>query len=347
MKVEREARLREIETENRLRQKIPRTENNCEKRIDTENEGPKYPEAKVVPMTVDSNTNVSSSSKSKITNSPAVVTPMDVDSKTNVNSPSLTKMEQDIAKTIDEIEAAANEIEKEKTEKKSIEGTPKNSGGMMKHVRATPKLSNTATTTPQKESEGRSSKVRTTEIKTPSLEAVSESTKNFTGDINSPQPVDYTQDTELSDPFDISEILHIAEDRSKMLSPKKSVGTPQRSSTMKVASMHAPFMKPMPDIDLTPILPEEYEDEEASAFTKAIREKKKSIRTKEQQVRLHEIDYKVKEKQAKSIPQKPPRASRSQPPSYEQFLIEKHEKKPKVKHSFDSTVEIFRFYSLN
>ena len=339
MKLEREARLREIETENRLRQKTPRTENNCEKRIDTETEVPKRPAAKVVSMDVDSNINVSSSSNSKITNSPAVVSPMDVNSKTNVNSPSLTKMEQDIAKTIDEIEAAANEIEKENTKKKSIEGTPKNSGGMMKHVRATPKLSNAAATTPR-ESEGRSSEVKTSEIKTPSLEAISESTKNFTGDINSPQPVDYTHDTELSDPFDISEILHIAEDRSKMLSPKKSVGTPQRSSTMKVASIHAPFMKPMPDIDLTPILPEEYEDEEASEFTKAIREKKKSMRTKEQQVRLHEIDYKVNEKQAKSIPQKPPRASRSQPPSYEQFLIEKHEKEPKVKQSFDSTVEI-------
>ena len=340
MKLEREARLREIETENRLRQKTQRMENNCKKRIDTEIEMPKCPAAKVVSMDVDSKTDVSSPSKLKIPDRPAVVTPMDVDSKTNVNSPSLTKMEEDIAKTIDEIEAAANELEKENTGKKSIESTPKNTGGMMKHVRATPKLSNTAATTPQKESEPKSSKVRTSKSKTPSLEAISESTKNFTGDINSPQPVDYTQDTELSDPFDISEILHIAEDRSKMLSPKKSVGTPQRSSTMKVASMHAPFMKPMPDIDLTPILPEEYEDEEASEFTKAIREKKKSMHTKEQQVRLHEIDYKVKEKQAKSIPQKPPRASKSQPPSYEEFLIEKHEKKPKVKHSFNSTVEI-------
>ena len=151
-------------------------------------------------------------------------------------------------------------------------------------------------------------------------------TKNFTGSLSSPQPIDCTEDTAVSDSnaFDISSILKSA-DAHKQLSPppantkpvpRPDARTPMRSSTMKVVDGVTPVVaKPMFDIDLTPVQVEE-PDESLSDFAKQIKARKNEINALKD-------DMKKNGKPVKQAPVKPPRNNTEFPPTYEEFVATK------------------------
>lgn len=155
------------------------------------------------------------------------------------------------------------------------------------------------------------------------------STKNFTSSISSPQPIDCTEDTTVSDSnaFDISAILKSA-DAHKQLSPppantkaapRPDARTPMRSSTMKVVDGATPVVaKPIFDIDLTPVQIEE-PDESLSDFAKQIQAKKNEIKNLKSDMK------KGAGKTAKHPPVKPPRNNTEFPPTYEEFVAAKKE----------------------
>ena len=143
------------------------------------------------------------------------------------------------------------------------------------------------------------------------------STKNFTGSISSPQPIDCTEDTTVSDSnaFDISAILKSAEAQKQVSPPPANTKpaphtarTPMRSSTMKVMNGATPVVsKPIFDIDLTPVQVEE-PDESLSDFAKQIKAKKNEINTLKGDMK------------SKKAPTKPPRNNTEFPPTYEEFV---------------------------
>jgi len=149
--------------------------------------------------------------------------------------------------------------------------------------------------------------------------------KNFTGSINSPQPVDCTEDTAVSSSsdnvFDISAILKAAETEQQLSPPpdgaknaRPDARTPMRSSTMKVVNGATPVVpKPMfdIDIDLTPVHMEE-PDESISEFAKQLRAKKNEIKI-----------LKAESAKKQKAPQKPPRNNTEFPPTYEEFVAAK------------------------
>ncbi|XP_047128186.1 anillin [Hydra vulgaris] len=154
---------------------------------------------------------------------------------------------------------------------------------------------------------------------------VSEYSKNFTGDINSPQPIDCTDDTQVTDyslpsktitelsdtkAFDISGILQAANENK--IDQTRNEKMPYRSSTMKSQLSGAPVMHPLiNDIDLTPVKFEE--EDEPSEFAKQLQLKKESILSgKEKNIKLQDDEKKF-------TPVKPPRL----PPTYSEFLSTK------------------------
>ena len=150
------------------------------------------------------------------------------------------------------------------------------------------------------------------------------STKDSTSSIGSPQPIDCTEDTTVSDSnaFDISAILKSA-DAHKQLSPppantkaapRPDARTPMRSSTMKVVGGATPVLaKPIFDIDLTPVQVEE-PDESLSDFAKQIQAKKNEIKN---------LKSDMKKGSGKQPPVKPPRNNTEFPPTYEEFVATK------------------------
>lgn len=150
------------------------------------------------------------------------------------------------------------------------------------------------------------------------------SAKDSTSSISSPQPIDCTEDTTVSDSnaFDISAILKSA-DAHKQLSPppantkaasRPDARTPMRSSTMKVVGGATPVVaKPIFDIDLTPVQVEE-PDESLSDFAKQIQAKKNEI---------NNLKSDMKKGSGKQPPVKPPRNNTEFPPTYEEFVAAK------------------------
>ena len=161
-----------------------------------------------------------------------------------------------------------------------------------------------------------------------SKKEVDESSKNFTGDINSPQPIDCTDDTQVTNytlpsetmtevadikAFDISGILQAANENID--GQPRTDRTPYRSSTMKSQLSTVPSMRPLiDDIDVTPVKYSEVEvEDEPSEFAKQLQLKKEAIVKLGKEKNLN-LELKVDEK--KAIPTKPPRL----PPTYSEFL---------------------------
>jgi len=147
------------------------------------------------------------------------------------------------------------------------------------------------------------------------------STKNFTGSINSPQPIDCTEDTTVPEEntLDISSILKTSEKDPTTAAKgvRNESRTPMRSSTMKVLNGETPVLpRPMMiDIDLTPVQMEEDENDSISEFAKQIKSKKEEIAA----LKSEDADNKTKEK-----PQKPPRQNIDLPPTYKEFIAYKN-----------------------
>lgn len=120
---------------------------------------------------------------------------------------------------------------------------------------------------------------------------------NFTGDINSPQPVDCTEDTIYSDSraFDLSSILAIAAHREEAQAHLKPTKThANRCSTMKVEPFQ--ILQALPELNMTPIKNESEDDddeqESLSEFAKAIKNKGKTIKGPELKQKLATFDSK-------------------------------------------------------
>ena len=221
---------------------------------------------------------------------------------------------------------------------KSTAIVPKEESGMLKHAKAT---------AARREAENNKSEIifagvvfadisaqcRSPNIITP-CKKVEDDIKNYTGDINSPQPIDCTSDTLYSDSkaFDFSEILRVAGEEEYNSSPTKLLKTdrtPMRSSTMRTHLTDPVPIKAAIDIDVTPVQieEEEEEEEELSDFAKQIRAKSEALNHQAEKPQCIDdnADYFIK----KVKPQKPPRISKSVytefPPTYQEFIEAKNE----------------------
>lgn len=290
MKEEREAREKEIEAENRLRQKFPRN--------------PVVLDVPVTAMCVEKVDKIPEKLSQSSEEEDVEIDPMMQDLK----SPCPGKGETGMLKHVRSYSKNHDDLPEllSKDKHNVVTHTPKKE----ERKAATPKKMRKKAATPRKEA------IRS---ETPKKE---ERSKNYTGDLNSPQPVDCTEDTELTESkaFDISEILKVAE-REKLGSPTK---TPIRSSTMKAQWVTTPVVQPLLDIDVTPVRVDEDEDDEPSQFAKQIRNRKEDMKA------MHQSKEKaIKIEVKKERPQKPPRISHSQtdfPPTYQEYIASKEGK---------------------
>jgi len=354
MKEERAAREKEIETEKRLRQKTtrkPGSSKNLEEPMEVDEP---IKVSKTNEVKASDNVHMKASDNVRSMDSPKKKTGM---MKHVVTTPSKTKHIE--RKVEDEKSSTRDNIKHKATEKvrKEVKLASPQQGEITAIMNGINNDLNDFESRPSPTQSTKTLKKHDKEIPKPVLSLTPsyhlEETRNFTGDINSPQPIDCTEDTGVSDSnaFDISSILRAAEHEDTITSPQKvntcTDKTPMRSSTMKVLNQQGPVMtKPVMEFDLTPVQMDEVEDEGTmSEFQKQIRSKRKTIKTTIQQKKLKEMDAKGSSPQQQEKPVKPPRTRghsvhvTNVPPSYDEYISKKATKEQIVPIETDTPVK--------